>query len=36
LADADESDAGQAAVTSPEADPGDGSLRIGSLRDQPQ
>jgi putative iron-dependent peroxidase len=36
LADADESDAGQAAATSPEADPGDGSLRIGSLRDQPQ
>ncbi len=36
LADADEADAEQAVVSSPEVDPGDGSLRIGSLRDRPQ
>jgi porphyrinogen peroxidase len=36
LADADEGDAGEPTVSSPEADPDDGSLRIGSLRDQPR
>jgi putative iron-dependent peroxidase len=36
LADAEEADAEQAVVSSPEVDPGDGSLRIGSLRDRPQ
>jgi putative iron-dependent peroxidase len=36
LADADEPDASREQVSAPRVDPADGSLRIGSLRDQPQ
>ncbi|MGZ4321145.1 MAG: Dyp-type peroxidase [Solirubrobacteraceae bacterium] len=36
LADAGEPDADQAHASVPQVDPGDGSLGIGSLRDQPQ
>ena len=36
LADADEPDAAQVQPSPSEADPGDGSLRIGSLRDRPR
>ena len=36
LADGDEPAAGEVQASSPDSDPGDGSLRIGSLRDHPQ